>query len=114
MAHCVTAATGSDTAAHRGGHHHDDFRHTRHMGRHRIHDQAGRVRGLAARHINAHAVQRRDLLTQQATVFIAVAPALAAGFFLGFVVAAHAALCVLQGAALGLGNAVEGSLEIGL
>ena len=41
-----------------------------------------RIGRLAARHVDADAVQRRDLLAQQGAVGVAVAPALAAGLLL--------------------------------
>jgi hypothetical protein len=83
-------------------------------GRDGVHQHAARVGGLAAGHIDAHAVQRRDLLAQQRAVFVAVAPALARGLFLRLVVAAHAGGGGLQRVALHGGNGVESGLELGL
>jgi hypothetical protein len=61
------------------------------MGGNGVHQHAGRIGRLAAGHVDAHAVQRRDLLAQQRAVFVAVAPALAIGLLLRLVVAAHGA-----------------------
>ena len=79
-----------------------------------IHQHARRISCLAAGNVNANAVQRRHLLPEQRAIFVAVAPALAAGFLLRFVVAAHAAGRCLQGLALGDRNRFKSSLELGL
>ncbi|MNS95365.1 hypothetical protein D3C72_1296210 [compost metagenome] len=81
------------------------------MGRDGVHQHAGGIGRLATRHVNAHAVQRRDLLAQQRAVFVAVAPAFAVGLLLRLVVAAHAARGRFQGLALLGGQALEGRLE---
>ncbi|MBO1996906.1 hypothetical protein J4714_13745 [Staphylococcus epidermidis] len=57
------------------------------MGRDGIHQHARWIGRLATGHIDAHAVQRRDLLAQQRAIFVAVAPAFAVGFLLRFVIA---------------------------
>ncbi len=82
------------------GHDHGDLSDASHLRRYRVHQHTGRVGRFAAGHVNAHAVQRRDLLAEQAAVAVAVTPALAAGDFLGFVVAAHALRSSLQRRAL--------------
>lgn len=56
-------------------HDHDDVLHTGHMGGNGVHQHARRIGRLAARHVNAHAIQRRDLLAQQRAVLVTVAPA---------------------------------------
>ena len=96
------------------GHHHDDLAHARHVGRDGIHQHARWIRRLAAGHIDADPVQRRDLLAEQRAVGVNVAPALAAGLFLRFVVAAHARGGGLQGFALNSGNGLEGGFQLGL
>ena len=58
----------------RGGHHHDDFAHTGHLGRHGVHQYRAGIGGLATGHVDANAVQRGDLLAQQGAVFVFVAP----------------------------------------
>ena len=42
--------------------------------RHRVHQHARRIRRLAARHVDADALDRRHLLAEQAAVAVAVAP----------------------------------------
>ena len=79
-----------------------------------VHQHAARVGRFTAGHINAHAVERRDFLAQQTAVGVAVAPALAAGFFLRFVVAAHPRCRRLQSVALHGGNGVERGFQFGL
>ena len=74
----------------RRGHDHDDFAHARHVRGHGVHQHAGRVGRLAAGHVNAHAVQRRDFLAQQSAVLIAVRSGFAALLFLPLVIAANA------------------------
>ena len=98
----------------RRGHDHDDFLHASHMGGNGIHQHAGRIGRLAAGHIDAHAVQRRDLLAQQGAIGVTVAPALAAGALLCLVVGAHALGGGRQRIALLVAQAVEGGLELGL
>jgi len=71
----------------RRGHHHDDFRHTRHPGRYHVHQHRRRVGCLAARYINAHPIQRGDLLTQYRATGFGVVPGLQ---FLVFGVLANA------------------------
>lgn len=61
----------------------------RHMGRNGVHQHRRRIGRFAAGHINAHPIQGGHLLTQQRALFVAVAPALATGLFLRFMVAAH-------------------------
>jgi len=95
----------------RRGHHHDDVFHPRHLGRNGIHQHAAGIRRLAAGYVNAHAVQRRDLLAQQGTVFVTVAPAFAIGLLLCLVVAAHTACGGFQCFALVCRQAVESGLE---
>ena len=53
--------------------HHDDFSDTGHLGRNRIHQYGRGIGGLAAGDIDAHAVQRRDPLTQHVAVLVLVA-----------------------------------------
>ena len=105
------ALSGGAALAGRRRHHHDDFRHAGHMGRNRVHQHRRRIGGLAAGHIDADPVQRRDLLAQQAAIGVAVAPALATGLLLCLVVAAHAVCGKQQGLALFVRQAVEGLLE---
>ena len=93
-------------------HDHDDVLHTGHMGGNGVHQHARRIGRLAARHVNAHAIQRRDLLAQQRAVLVTVAPALAIGLLLRFVVAAHTACRRLQRFALGSRQAVEGGFQL--
>ena len=52
------------TGSHRRGHDHGDLPDSSHLRRNRIHQHARRVGGFAAGHVNAHPVQRRDLLTE--------------------------------------------------
>ncbi len=84
----------------RRGHDHDDLLHTRHMRRNGVHQYRRGIGRLAARHIDAHAVEWGDLLAQQSAVFIAVLPALADLLQLALVVAAHPDGGRLQRAAL--------------
>jgi hypothetical protein len=65
-----------------------------------------------SRHVNTGSVQRRDLLSQQTAVGIAVLPTFATGFFLCFVVAANPGGGILQSALLRFGQAVKGRFEI--
>mmetsp|Transcript_29288 Transcript_29288/g.53048 ORF Transcript_29288/g.53048 Transcript_29288/m.53048 type:complete len:339 (-) Transcript_29288:252-1268(-) len=82
------------------GHHHDDLGHAGDLGRDGIHQHAARVGGLAARHIDADTVQRRDLLAEQVAVLVAVAPAAARGLQLTLVIGPHAPRRRLQRVAL--------------
>ena len=66
----------------------------------RVHQHARRVRRLAARHVDADAIERRDLLAEQRAVGVAVAPRAAAGLELALVVAADARGRGLQRVAL--------------
>ena len=109
--HDACAARGH-AAPHGRGHDHDDFLHASHVRRHGVHDQAAGIGGLAARNVDAHAIQRRDFLSEQAAVGVAVAPAFAGMFLLCFMVAAHARHGSLQGILLSGGQAVESCLEI--
>ena len=61
------------------GRHHTDFTNARHLSRQYVHQHRGRICCLASRHINAHAVQRRHLLSQQRSLFRGGKPAV---FFL--------------------------------
>ena len=47
---------------------------TGHMGRNRVHQHGGRVRCLAAGHINADAIQRHDLLAEHGAIGFGVLP----------------------------------------
>ena len=96
----------------RRGHDHDDFAHARHVRGHGVHQHAGRVGRLAAGHVNAHAVQRRDFLAQQSAVLIAVRSGFAALLFLPLVIAANARGRLLQRLALRGGQALEGRLQV--
>ena len=82
------------------------------MRRNGVHQHRRRVGRFAARHINTHTVQRRDLLAQHCAVLVTVAPALAAGFFLGFMKTAHTQRGGLQGRALLLRNSHERGFEL--
>ena len=83
------------------------------MGGHGVHQHRRRVGGLAARHVDADPVQRRDLLAQQRAVVVAVLPAQTAGLHLALVVVAHPVGGGLQGVALGWGDGLEGVLQLG-
>ena len=56
-------------------HDHDDLAHARDMRRNRVHQHGRRIGRLAARHVDPGAVQRRDLLAQQAAVLVLEGPA---------------------------------------
>ena len=92
-------------------HHHDDVFHASHMRRNRVHQHGGWIGGLATRHIDAHAVQRRDLLAQQRAVRVAIAPALSAGALLRLVIAADPGRRSLQCVLLHFWQAVECRLQ---
>jgi hypothetical protein len=122
---CATNGEGACDAGHVGrgqhqgvalaarrGHHHDDLAYASHVGRYGIHQQRRRIGRLAAGHVDAHAVQGRDLLTQQGAVFIAVLPALAIGLQLALVVAADALRGLLQRRTLGRRDRLEGCGEV--
>ncbi|MPN09900.1 hypothetical protein SDC9_157193 [bioreactor metagenome] len=79
-----------------------------------VHQHAGRISRLAARHIDADTVERRDLLAQQRAVLVAVTPALAVGLLLRLVVAAHALGGGRERAFLRIVQAVESGLQLGL
>ena len=96
------------------GHDHDDLADTGHMGGNGVHQHRRRIRRLAAGHIDADAVERRDLLAQQRAVLVAVAPAFAAGLFLRLVVSANPPGSGLQGISLGGGNRLERGFQFGL
>ena len=96
----------------RRGHDHHDLRHAGDLRGDRVHQHARRIRGLAARHVDADTIQRRDLLAQQRAVLVAVAPALAAGLLLALVVAAHPLGGLGQGFRLLRGQAVEGGPQL--
>ena len=122
-AHCEGAAHTGHTGggqhqrvAHTGwrGHHHDDLLHSGHMSGNGIHQHRRRVCGFATRHINAHAVKRRDFLAQQGAVFVAITPALARGLLLCLVVLAHTGRSGLKGIALCSRKAVECRLQFSL
>ena len=72
------------------GHDHDDFAHASHTRRHDVHQHGRRVRRLAARHINADAVERRDFLAEQRALGVAVGEAAAAHVELALVVRTNA------------------------
>ena len=95
----------------RRGHHHDDFGHAGHMRGHGVHNHRAGISGFTAGHINAHAVERADLLAEQGAVFIGVVPRL---HFLALVVAFHAGGGLLQGRLNVCGQALESGLQIGL
>ncbi len=80
----------------RRGHHHHDLAHSGHAGRHRVHEQRGRVGCLSPGDVDAHTVQRRDLLTQEGSILVVVLPAQAAGLQLTLVVLADSAGSLLQ------------------
>ena len=105
--HALTGAAGGS----RSRHHHDDLADTRHMRGYRVHEYRRRVSCLAARNIDSDTVQRRDLLPQQAAIFIAVTPALAAGLFLRFVVGTNSLRREQQRIALRRWNAFKGLLQ---
>jgi hypothetical protein len=66
---------GVDHAARRGRHHHE-LGNARDLRRDRAHDDRGRIRRLAARHVHAHAVEGGDLLPELGAVVLAHAPGL--------------------------------------
>ena len=55
----------------------------------RVHQHRRWVGSFAARHVNANTVKGRYLLTQQAAVFITVAPTFAVGLLLCLVIRAY-------------------------
>ncbi len=83
----AAASTISLRLAARRGHHHYDFGHAGHVRGHGVHNHRAGIRGFAAGHVNADAVERADLLAEQGAVFIGVVPRL---HFLALVVAFHA------------------------
>ncbi|MCY1526775.1 hypothetical protein D9M68_618150 [compost metagenome] len=92
----------------RGRHHHDHFGDAGDLGRNRVHQHRGRVGRLAARHVQAGAIQRGDLLAEHGAVGLGVAPGI---LLLLLVVAAHARRGVFQGFALGRGDAGQGQFQ---
>ena len=84
------------------------------MGWDGVHQDARWISRFATRHINAHTVEWCDFLAQQGAIGVTVLPALARGFFLRLVVAAHTRGSVLQGLLLHLGQALEGGFQLGL
>ena len=83
------------------------------MGRDGVHQHAAGVGRLAARHVDADAVQRRDFLAQQGAFLVAVGGGFAALGLLPVVVAANAGGGLGERLALGGGQAVEGGLQLG-
>ena len=61
----------------RHGRNHDDLGHARDLGRQRVHQHRRRVRSLAARNVQPHAVERGDLLPQARAVSLGHRPRLA-------------------------------------
>src|SRR5206468_975621 len=95
-------------------HDHDDFSDTCDLGRQRAHQHARRISSLAARHVNADAIERRDLLAEQRAVFVVIAPRAAASIELALVEAAHAARRSVEGTALRWRDRVERGLQLAL
>ena len=96
-----------DLAA-RCGHHHDHFRHAGDLSRDGIHQHRRWVGSLAARHVEAGAIQRGDLLTEHRAVGLGVGPGV---LFLPLVIAAYALGGDLQGLALRWRDPLERLLQ---
>eukprot|EP01022_Parablepharisma_sp_SALTPOND_P017907 TRINITY_DN290_c1_g1_i2.p1 TRINITY_DN290_c1_g1~~TRINITY_DN290_c1_g1_i2.p1 ORF type:complete len:1623 (-),score=570.02 TRINITY_DN290_c1_g1_i2:20056-24924(-) len=96
----------------RRGHDHDDFLHAGHLGRNRIHQHRRGIGGLATGHVDAHAIQRRDLLAQLGAIGFAVEETVGAAFLLlALVIGTHAVGGGLQRMAACRGQAVQGCLQ---
>ena len=54
---------------------HADLRHLDHRGRHRIHDDGGRIERLAARHVDPHPLERTHPVPEVASALLAHLPA---------------------------------------
>ena len=80
-----------------GRHHHHHLANTGDLSWNGVHQHTGGVSRFAPGHIDAHAVQRGHLLTQQAAVLVSKAPAFSAGLSLGLVVAPDPVSCGHQG-----------------
>ena len=91
-------------------HHHDDFADTGHLGRHGIHQHRARIGGLAARHVDADPVERRDLLAEQRAVVLDVAPRAAQ---LVLVIASYPVGGLFQRDARRIGDAPERRFQFG-
>ena len=88
----------------RRGHHHDQLIDARYLGRQRVHQHRTRIGRLAAGHVQADAVQRRDLLPEPGTVGLGEAP----GFeLLPLVIGRHALRRRFEGRSLGGRQAVQ-------
>ena len=101
----------------RSRHDHDQFADSRHLGRQRIHQHRTRVGRLAARHVKADPVQRRDFLPESRTVGFGVAPRFE---FLSLVIRRYALRRRFERGTLGSSEAVErlpqltaGQVELG-
>ena len=80
----------------RGRHHHDQFLDASHLRRDGVHQHGRGIGRLAARHIKADTIQRRDLLAQHRAVGLGVGPGM---LQLPFMVATHAVSRGVQGRA---------------
>ena len=58
------------------GTHHHELAHAGNLRRHRVHEHGRRIRRLAARHVKAHALERRQALPQSRAVRLGVLPGL--------------------------------------
>ncbi|MNF45084.1 hypothetical protein D3C84_262090 [compost metagenome] len=92
----------------RGRHHHHHFGDTGHLGRNGVHQHRRRIGRLAARHIQAGAIQRGDLLAEHGAVGLGVGPGV---LLLPLVVEAHALGGLLQRRALLDTDAGQGQLQ---
>ncbi|KPZ03989.1 Uncharacterized protein ALO94_05587 [Pseudomonas syringae pv. spinaceae] len=89
-------------------HDHDHLGHPRHFRRNGIHQHRRRVRRLAAGHVQAGSIQRRDFLPQHRAVGLGVAPGV---LLLLLVVAAHTLGGFFQCLALNRRNARQRKLQ---
>ena len=78
-------------------HHHDQFADAGHLGRQGIHQHRARICRLAARHIQADAIQRRDLLSESRAIGFREAPRFE---FLPLVIIAYPLRCGFKRRAL--------------
>ena len=89
-------------------HHHDHFPDPRDLGRNAVHEHGRRVGRTPAGHVETDAVERRDALAELRAVRFAVAPGI---LQLAAVKGADTLRSLLERAALGRGEPLEGALE---
>ena len=97
----------------RRGHDHDDSLHPGHVGGNRVHQHRRRIRRLAARDVDAHAVERRDFLAEDGAIRLGIGEAVEF-LLLPLVEHADALRSHIEGIALGGGNTLQCRLQFGL